>query len=367
MNLREIKEELLKAAALVEDFSRNHLEIDRDAALNKIRQAYESLRFMDGILVDDASTAEVEPLQEVADEPFEPEPEVEVEFIMPELSEDTEVEVESEPEFEPEQVVESETVEAAEVEPEVVAEEPAAEVEPEVEEVEPDVAFEPEDSQEEAAEEVAPEVIYEPTIEAVEPEVEPAPESAPEPEPEPEPTPEPVVEPKRVVVEPSLFGDYEPIAPKRSSARRKIMALYEDEPVKKSKVEVDVAPKSEPEPIAAPVVEPKVEAVDAQYKVLGEVIAPTTTTIADTIAPVASVADDRPIETLRGAISVVDRFMLIRDLFGDDAQLYEQTIDELEKMDNLDDCIIYIAENFAWRPSSEGAKLIMDLLQRKLG
>jgi hypothetical protein len=361
MNLREIKEELLKAAALVEDFSRNHLEIDRDAALNKIRQAYESLRFMDGILEDDASTAEVEPLQEVADEPFEPEPEVEVEFIMPELSEDTEVEVESEPEFEPEQVVEPETVEAAEVEPEVVAEEPAAEVEPEVEAVEPDVAFEPEDSQEEAAEEVAPEVISEPTIEAVEPEVEPAPA------PEPAPTPEPVVEPKRVVVEPSLFGDYEPIAPKRSSSRRKIMALYEDEPVKKSKVEVDVAPKSEPEPIAAPVVEPKVEAVDAQYKVLGEVIAPTTTTIADTIAPVASVADDRPIETLRGAISVVDRFMLIRDLFGDDAQLYEQTIDELEKMDNLDDCIIYIAENFAWRPSSEGAKLIMDLLQRKLG
>ena len=365
MNLREIKEELLKAAALVEDFSRNHLEIDRDAALNKIRQAYESLRFMDGILVDDASTAEVEPLQKVADEPFEPESEVEVEFIMPELSEDTEVEVESEPEFEPEQVVEPETVEATEVEPEVVAEEPAAEVEPEVEEVEPDVAFEPEDSQEEAAEEVAPEVIYEPTIEAVEPEVELAPDPAPEPE--PEPTPEPVVEPKRVVVEPSLFGDYEPIAPKRSSSRRKIMALYEDEPVKKSKVEVDVAPKSEPEPIAAPVVEPKVEAVDAQYKVLGEVIAPTTTTIADTIAPVASVADDRPIETLRGAISVVDRFMLIRDLFGDDAQLYEQTIDELEKMDNLDDCIIYIAENFAWRPSSEGAKLIMDLLQRKLG
>ena len=376
MNLREIKEELLKAAALVEDFSRNHLEIDRDAALNKIRQAYESLRFMDGILVDDASTAEVEPLQKVADEPFEPEPEVEVEFIMPELSEDTEVEVESEPEFEPEQVVEPETVEAAEVEPEVVAEEPAVEVEPEVEEVEPeveevepDVAFEPEDSQEEAAEEVAPEVIYEPTIEAVEPEVELAPDPAPDPapEPEPEPTPEPVVEPKRVVVEPSLFGDYEPIAPKRSSSRRKIMALYEDEPVKKSKVEVDVAPKSEPEPIVAPVVEPKVEAVDAQYKVLGEVIAPTTTTIADTIAPVASVADDRPIETLRGAISVVDRFMLIRDLFGDDAQLYEQTIDELEKMDNLDDCIIYIAENFAWRPSSEGAKLIMDLLQRKLG
>ena len=106
--------------------------------------------------------------------------------------------------------------------------------------------------------------------------------------------------------------------------------------------------------------------MDGENKVLGEVITPTTT-IADTIAPVVSVAEDRPVDTLRSAISVVDRFMLIRDLFDDDDQLYEQTIDELEKMDNLDDCIIYIAENFAWRPSSEGAKLMMDLLQRKLG
>ena len=100
------------------------------------------------------------------------------------------------------------------------------------------------------------------------------------------------------------------------------------------------------------------------HQVLGEVIeAPTT--IADTITPVESVAEVGSIDTLRGAISVVDRFMLIRDLFGDNEVLYEQTIDLLDKMDNLDDCIIYIAENFVWRPSSEGAKLIMDLLQRK--
>ena len=53
-------------------------------------------------------------------------------------------------------------------------------------------------------------------------------------------------------------------------------------------------------------------------------------------------------------------------LFAGDAEQYEKTMDVLEAMDNLDDCIIYIAENFAWRPSSDGAKLIMDLLQRKL-
>lgn len=345
MNLNQIKEELLRAAALVEDFGVNHLEIDRDAALNKIRQAYESLRFMSV-----EQLCKEEPAPYVMPTPEEEaEPEVEVEFILPPSTEEedivledepTEPEVESEVEVEPEPVVEAEPEPEPESEPE-----PVVEVE---EDFDIDEAFEPEED---------------------------------EPEAEPEPIVEPEPEVKKVVVEPSLFGDYEPIVKRSTPSRRKIMALYEDEPAPAPKVEPKVeptpapvaesAPVAEPEPTPAPapapVAEPKVEPiVDSENKVLGEVITPTTT-IADTITPVVSVAEDRPVETLRGAISVVDRFMLIRDLFDDDAALYEQTMDELEKMDNLDDCIIYIAENFAWRPSSEGAKLMMDLLQRKLG
>lgn len=352
MNLNQIKEELLRAAALVEDFGVNHLEIDRDAALNKIRQAYESLRFMSVEQLCKEPAPYVMPTPEE-----EAEPEVEVEFILPPSTEEedivledepTEPEVESEVEVEPEPVVESEP----ELEPESELE-PVVEVE---EDFDIDEAFEPEEDEPEAE----PEPIVEPESEVV---------SEPEPE------------VKKVVVEPSLFGDYEPIVKRSTPSRRKIMALYEDEPAPAPKVEPKVeptpapvaesAPVAEPEPTPAPapapVAEPKVEPiVDSENKVLGEVITPTTT-IADTITPVVSVAEDRPVETLRGAISVVDRFMLIRDLFDDDAALYEQTMDELEKMDNLDDCIIYIAENFAWRPSSEGAKLMMDLLQRKLG
>lgn len=352
MNLNQIKEELLRAAALVEDFGVNHLEIDRDAALNKIRQAYESLRFMSV-----EQLCKEEPAPYVMPTPEEAEPEVEVEFILPPSTEEedivledepTEPEVESEVEVEPEPVVEAEPEPEPESEPE-----PVVEVE---EDFDIDEAFEPEEDEPEAE----PEPIVEPESEVV---------SEPEPE------------VKKVVVEPSLFGDYEPIVKRSTPSRRKIMALYEDEPAPAPKVEPKVeptpapvaesAPVAEPEPTPAPapapVAEPKVEPiVDSENKVLGEVITPTTT-IADTITPVVSVAEDRPVETLRGAISVVDRFMLIRDLFDDDAALYEQTMDELEKMDNLDDCIIYIAENFAWRPSSEGAKLMMDLLQRKLG
>lgn len=361
MNLKKIKEELLRAAELVEDFEKNGRTIDRDAAINKIRNVYEELRFMAPPVV--VAEPSVEPLV-----PFEPEqedePEVEVEFIMPEQDE-AEDEVESaveeseeEPaEAEPEESEEPEEVVYVAEEDEPEAEEPAAEVTPEVDEesdsvevvedIDPDSAFEPEEDEE--------------------PTPEPAPESEPTPEPISEPTPEP--EPKKVVVEPSLFGDYEPISRKSTHTRRKIMALYEEEPAVAPKPEPTPAPTPAPAPAPtpAPAPAPKVEpAVDTENKVLGEVITPKTT-IADTITPVVSVAEDRPVATLRGAINVVDRFMLMRDLFDDDAQLYEQTIDALEAMDNLDDCIIYIAENFAWRPSSEGAKLMMDLLQRKLG
>ena len=46
MGLKEIKENLLQAAELVGDFEANGMEIDRDVALDKIRAAYESLRFL---------------------------------------------------------------------------------------------------------------------------------------------------------------------------------------------------------------------------------------------------------------------------------------------------------------------------------
>ena len=89
------------------------------------------------------------------------------------------------------------------------------------------------------------------------------------------------------------------------------------------------------------------------------------TSVADTISCPKGVAECAPVASLRKAIGVADRFMLINELFGGDSDLYEQTIDQLDGMHSFDDCVIYISENFAWRPNSEGAKAIMALLQRK--
>lgn len=346
MDFREIKGELLRAAELIGDYEQSRLSIERDTALELIRKAYEALRFCDTELQTElpplpASIAE--PEVDSAESAADAEPEVEVEIIMAEQDDEPLVE-----EQEPPQPIDE------------VAEEPVAEV---------------------AAEEepIAEESLPEQAVENIQPEVEPEAEPEVEPEPQPEPAaetepevevvpvePEPSVEPKpkRVIVEPSLFGDDE-LWSRPAKSRRRIRALYSD----------DAEQEHTPRPRRKATVEAKEEVKEeAKVEIIADieppqVIADTISTpqvIADTIPMQPSVGESGVVSSLRGAISVGDRFMLIRELFGGNEAQYESTIDVLEGFDNLDDCIIYIAENFTWRASSDGAKLVMDLLQRKL-
>lgn len=120
-------------------------------------------------------------------------------------------------------------------------------------------------------------------------------------------------------------------------------------------------------PTAGPFVQSPVAAEGGA--VLGEVINHDVRTLADTIAPprdmAAEIARSEPVTDLRRAIGINDRFLMIRDLFGGDADAYEQAITELDGFHDLDECMIYIAENFAWNSSSDGARFLMELLERK--
>ena len=98
-------------------------------------------------------------------------------------------------------------------------------------------------------------------------------------------------------------------------------------------------------------------------------INPRVQTLADTIAPPRDMASEilhnEPITDLRQAIGLNDKFLLIRDLFGGDGAAFERAIETLNGFDDLDDCMIFIAEHYAWNPNSDGAKLLMELLERK--
>ncbi len=199
-----------------------------------------------------------------------------------------------------------------------------------------------------------------------EPVAEPEPEYTPEPTSEPEPTPAP--EPK---VGGGLF-DIDDI-PVRTKAGRKMIALY-NAPVA-PKAEPKVEPKAEPvvipepEPMPEPTPEPVVahaEPIEAPKR-LADVLGSGVTVLGDKIAgEEAPTTPFNRIADLRKAIGLNDKFLMIRDLFAGDAALYEDTIDRLNEFDDLDECMIFIVENFRWNPDSEGAKLLVSLIERKL-
>ena len=69
---------------------------------------------------------------------------------------------------------------------------------------------------------------------------------------------------------------------------------------------------------------------------------------------------------LRSSIGINDKFLLIRDLFGGDTRAYEEAISALEQFADLDEAMLYLHDHYAWNPDSEGVKLLVELLVRKL-
>ena len=210
-------------------------------------------------------------------------------------------------------------------------------------------------------------------------EAEPAPEPAAVVEAEPTPEPTPAVEevsapkPEPKVARGGGLFDIEDI-PVRQKSSRKMISLYNTPTITVAPATPE--PKAEPapaptpivpqQPVApAPVAQPQPQSVEPQRvadvlgsgrKVLGDVsqneIVPT--------PPMSKIVD------LRKAIGINDKFIMLRDLFGGNEAQYNTTIDALNSFTSLDDCMIYIVENFAWNPDSEGAKLIVSLIERKL-
>lgn len=253
----------------------------------------------------------------------------------------------------------------------VVNETPAEEPVEEVAEVEAVDVVEEVAAVEEPAEESTP---------AEEPEPTPEPASAVEPTPAPAPEPAPVAaaeEPSADVASNTAFGgglfDVDDI-PVRSRSGRKMISLYNAQP-KQPKLDeepIDKAYEPKSEPKVQPKVEPKMERTvepEAESKPvrLADVLGGGVKVLGDKIS-----ADEQPttafnrITDIRKAIGLNDKFLMIKDLFDGDAQRYENTIDTLNEFDDLDECMIYIVENFSWNPDSEGAKLLVSLIERKL-
>ena len=398
MDLKTIQGELRQLSALVEGWVQADgiPALERDLALEKLRSLYDKVRFgaveSDAVIADaedvavvaeaidlgdvlslDPSAGEDEPVSEAAEE--EPAEEVAEEVIPePAIPEPAVPEPVAEPVAEPEPVVEPASVEPAPV-AEPVAE-PAEEPAPEpvsVSEPEPEPIAE---SKPEKPSYVAPTLfgLEEETIRhrnkqrVIMSLYDTAAETPARPEPAPEPAPKPAETPAPVPAETPAPVPAEIPAPEPEAEEP---AAVPEEPAEIPETrETSAAPQSAAEEDDEPGFEEiTLEAAAPAGVVLGDVINHDVQTLADTLAAPRDRASElrrsEPVTDLRKAIGINDKFLLIRDLFGGDGEAYERAIGTLNDCADFDDCMIYIAENYAWNPNSDGVKLLMELLERK--
>ena len=100
-------------------------------------------------------------------------------------------------------------------------------------------------------------------------------------------------------------------------------------------------PQPEPEPEPAPVVE---EVASPKAAIYGKAV------------------DD-----IRLAISLGDRFLYQRELFGQNAELMQRTLTELNNLNSFDDAIDYIASRFNWDTESSTYQQFVVTLHRRFG
>ena len=420
MQIKDIKTLVARLGAIVDgwDEQSGAPAVERHIAASLLAELYEAVKFDTALAATEIvkEVAMPAPVEEPSDETVEEESSEEVAQIIdlsdifggsfddePEQTEEIE-----EPAEEPiavEQPIEEEHPEkqpAEEVVDEFV-EIPAVEEEPIV--VEEEVATpieEPAPIEEEIEETISPEVEVEvaPVVEEESPaeveEVAPAVEEEKPIEVEEE-KPAEVEEEKPESKQTSLFDMEVVRRPRSSSSRRVIMSLYGGS-VPESRSEEKTEKTAEPKPVEptpAPIEDPEkpepqkeeqhIESAtvapvsvaeriaaaqaDAQgQQVLGDVIGAGTTTLAEAVAAsqliVQTVQNDR-VNSLRNALGINDRFILIRDLFGGDGEAFERAIDELDAFEDFNECLVYMSA-YRWNPNCDGARMLMDLVTRKL-
>ena len=133
---------------------------------------------------------------------------------------------------------------------------------------------------------------------------------------EPAPEPEPVVEPQPVVApEPAPQPTPEPVV---------------EQPVV-----------TQPEPAPAPAPQPEAPRAPQQTSLFG-----------------AAVTD------IRQAVSIGDRFLFQRELFGGNAEKLQQTLTELNSLHSFDEAVAFI-ERFGWDKQSPTHELFINVLRRR--
>ena len=93
--------------------------------------------------------------------------------------------------------------------------------------------------------------------------------------------------------------------------------------------------------------------------------APTPTPTPEPISPKAAVYG-KAVSDIRQAISLGDRFLYQRELFGQNAELMQRTLAELNELGSFDEAVAYI-NRFGWDTESSTYQQFIVTLHRRFG
>ena len=126
-----------------------------------------------------------------------------------------------------------------------------------------------------------------------------------------------------------------------------------EEPIEEEEV---VAKEVAEEPVAE---EPKVE--EPQQELFEEPVAEK-----EPAAPKAMLYG-KPVDDIRLAISLGDRFLYQRELFGQNAELMLRTLTEINELHSFDEAMTYIGSRFQWDTESNSYQQFIVSLHRRFG
>jgi hypothetical protein len=75
----------------------------------------------------------------------------------------------------------------------------------------------------------------------------------------------------------------------------------------------------------------------------------------------------KAVDDIRMAISLGDRFLYQRELFGQNAELMQRTLTELNGLGSFDEAVAYISSHFQWDTESSTYQQFLVTLHRRFG
>lgn len=136
------------------------------------------------------------------------------------------------------------------------------------------------------------------------------------------------------------------------------------EPIVEPTPEIPEVPEVPEEPV---VEEPKPQELFIEPEPVKEVPVKETPVAAEESGSSKAMIYGKPVSDIRQAISLGDRFLYQRELFGQNAELMQKTLNDLDGLRSFDEAISYIMTHFKWDSESSTYQQFLVTLHRRFG